>query len=345
MCNIAGYVGTRPAAPILLDMIRAQEGYAGGYYTGLATLHEGKLYYAKLTGDTDRLRLLTEASSLPGSIGIIHSRSRSGGGDEWAHPFIGIRENEPFCAYVANGAVGIYADRAEEFNALTQQLLDRGYPMPSAVVTEKPAYLQLKDGRSVHMSDAMCQLILSHMDRGEEQASAMESAFCEMPSEIVGLMLSPENPESITFARFNKPMSVAFAAHGAYLSSTPLAIPDDAGEPTLLPTNSFGSIRASGFTATPMQAPPMPVIPFTPALRSRAYQAVEAALSEAPRTFSYLTKNVVRPLFDGKVLYQAAPLCYDVLYSLKQEGRLQQRTVTVEGAFPRLTAPQFEMWL
>ena len=45
MCNIAGYVGNgkQEAAPILLEMMRAQEGYAGGYYTGIATIHEGKL--------------------------------------------------------------------------------------------------------------------------------------------------------------------------------------------------------------------------------------------------------------------------------------------------------------
>ncbi len=51
MCNIAGYVGTQPAAPLLIKMMRQQEGLCGGYYSGIATLHEGKIYYAKLTGD------------------------------------------------------------------------------------------------------------------------------------------------------------------------------------------------------------------------------------------------------------------------------------------------------
>ena len=46
MCNIAGYVGSRPAAPILLDMMRKQEGFAGGYFSGIATIHDGKLYHA-----------------------------------------------------------------------------------------------------------------------------------------------------------------------------------------------------------------------------------------------------------------------------------------------------------
>ncbi|MBQ7034845.1 MAG: glutamine--fructose-6-phosphate aminotransferase, partial [Clostridia bacterium] len=84
MCNIAGYVGDRPAAPILIEMIRRQQGLDGGYYTGIATIHQGRLHYAKLAGDLDHLLENSEAMNLPGNIGIIHSRTRSGGGDGWA---------------------------------------------------------------------------------------------------------------------------------------------------------------------------------------------------------------------------------------------------------------------
>ena len=108
MCNIAGYVGTKPAAPILIDMLRREEGFGGGYYTGIATIHEGKLHYAKLTGDVQRLVDLTEAASLPGTVGIIHGRSNSGGGDEWAHPFIGMRDGVPVQAYAGNGITGCF---------------------------------------------------------------------------------------------------------------------------------------------------------------------------------------------------------------------------------------------
>ena len=31
MCNIAGYVGERRAAPILIDMLRREEGLDAGY--------------------------------------------------------------------------------------------------------------------------------------------------------------------------------------------------------------------------------------------------------------------------------------------------------------------------
>ena len=44
MCNIAGYVGSRRAAPIIMEMLRREEGFAGGYYSGLATMCEGKIF-------------------------------------------------------------------------------------------------------------------------------------------------------------------------------------------------------------------------------------------------------------------------------------------------------------
>ncbi|NLB80278.1 MAG: hypothetical protein GX800_01355, partial [Clostridiaceae bacterium] len=52
MCNIAGYIGNKQAAPILIEMMKREEGFAGGCYTGIATLHQGRLHYTKLTGDT-----------------------------------------------------------------------------------------------------------------------------------------------------------------------------------------------------------------------------------------------------------------------------------------------------
>ena len=74
MCNIAGYAGDRQAAPILLEMLRAQQDFDGGLSTGVATIHEGKLHYRKLVGNVDDLIRNTDVLELPGSIGISHSR-------------------------------------------------------------------------------------------------------------------------------------------------------------------------------------------------------------------------------------------------------------------------------
>jgi len=50
MCNIAGYIGDRQAAPILVEMLRRQEWLDAGLGAGIATIHEGKIYHAKITG-------------------------------------------------------------------------------------------------------------------------------------------------------------------------------------------------------------------------------------------------------------------------------------------------------
>ena len=345
MCNIAGYVGERDAAPILIEMIKEQEGFNGGFYTGIATLHEGCIYYAKLTGDTDRLLALTEEAKLPGKIGVIHSRTRSGGGDEWAHPFLAYRNGAPFCAYVANGNVGCYRDRLPEFNEIAQQLFSEGFPLPSRIQIDPPAYIQLKDGTSVHMSDVMCQLIARQLKSETDYATAMTNAFCEAPSEIVGLLLSLDTPDRITYARFNMPMSVAFAAHGAYLASSPLAFPADASEHTILPANSSGYVLRDRFTVIPMSAPPMPVASITPLLRVKVYHAVKEALERQEMIYADLSKKIVRPLFEGDGPCPVAALTYEALLALKQQGLLKERIDTIEGAFPHLTAPKVKLWI
>jgi len=50
VCVIAGYVGSRRAAPVLLEMIERQEGLAGGYYAGLLADLREKTSAAILTG-------------------------------------------------------------------------------------------------------------------------------------------------------------------------------------------------------------------------------------------------------------------------------------------------------
>ena len=55
MCNIAGYIGPERAAPILIDMIRKQEGLNGGFFTGIVTVAEDGLHYAKVMGDLSEL--------------------------------------------------------------------------------------------------------------------------------------------------------------------------------------------------------------------------------------------------------------------------------------------------
>ena len=60
MCIITGYVGTKQAAPILIDMVRKAEGLDGGHYTGMATIHDGVIHG---TSATEYLIYPTESKS------------------------------------------------------------------------------------------------------------------------------------------------------------------------------------------------------------------------------------------------------------------------------------------
>ena len=347
MCNIAGYVGSERAAPILLKMMKEQEGFLGGFYSGLATLHEGKIYYAKLTGDVDRLIANTNAMELPGSIGIIHSRSKSGGGDEWSHPFVGIKNGEVVTAYVANGSIGCFQPRKAELNDVAMRLFEEGYSFPSAVKSDDGKYQRLPDGRAIHMSDTMCQLILAHMDQGKEISNAMTDAFCEMPSEIVGLLLSVSDPNAIYWSRVNMPMFVGFAEHGAYLSSTPTAIPSDAKEYSLLPACSSGVVRAGEYTEAPYQTPPARVAPMRADLCELVEHRVRELLTEREMNASELVKTL-RPMLLERGEWDCAPtaaMLYETLNTLMRQGLLQSKICRVDGAFEDLDAPKIYMRL
>ena len=346
MCNIAGYVGQKQAAPILIDMIRQQEGLAGGFYTGLATIHEGKIHYAKLTGDLDRLLENTDAASLPGTVGIIHSRSKSGGGDAWAHPFVDSTSlDAPTVAYVANGAAAHFINRIPEYCKIAQVLEDSGFPASAYENYNNKNYVSLENGANVHMSDVMCQMIRRNMARGSDAVTAMTDAYLEMPGEIVGLLLSLTDPGKIVWSRINMPMNLAFCDHGAYLASAALCFPDDAGDPQLLPTCASGYVTANSLYMTPYKSKPATVAPITADLQKKAYDAVLEALANGPKTNKELSE-LVKELFPTEYdCYQIAPLLYQVYYALKKQGRLVVESHRVPGSAEGLTAPKFTMSL
>ena len=343
MCNIAGYVGSRRAAPIIMEMLRREEGFAGGYYSGLATMQGGAIFHEKLTGDTDYLINNKPALACPGNIGIAHSRSKSGGGDEWAHPFVGMSGGCSRIAYVANGSLGCFAERIDEFSRLSAALDEAGYEFTSRnYEIETKKYPTLADGSAVHMSDVMCQLILRNLDGGMDSVCAMESAFCEMPSEIVGLLLNLSEPDSIAYSRVNMPMFLAFAPHGAYLASTPLAFPEDAGEPILLPAGSSGRVFADRIESVNYKKRPASIAPIDAALIGKAYLKACEVLAESQKSFSELCREIA-PLFEEADCNPRAALAYQILYSLAREGKLSIKEKRVPGARDDLDAPKLYM--
>lgn len=351
MCNIAGYAGQRRAAPILVEMLRAQEGFDAGYYSGIATIHEGKIYHAKLTGDTQRLCDMTEALSLPGNVGIIHGRSGPiCGDDRWAHPFIGYQGGRAEIAYVANGVGGFANSRRAEYGRLADSLMEDGYDISSRQICEKNIYYKLTDGTTAHVSDVMCQLIMKQVDAGKNIMQAMEDAFCEMPSEIVGILLSCSEPDKIFYSRINQPMFVAFASHGAYLATSAIALPDDATEPRLVPALSVGYVCAGGEFSSPYKSAPCTVAPITAKARKTAYDVIYSELSKGGCEVwcpirQYNLASGMQGVFSEADCNQTNALMYDILFSLYKEGKLKIEAKDFETDLAGITARRFILGL
>ena len=179
--------GLAAAAPILLEMIERQEGLAGGYYTGIATIADGTAALGEGGGRRGGAARGRVAIDAPGTIGLAHSRSNSGGDVAWAHPFIACDDS---LAYIANGAAATSRPhRRQRGRAATWR--------PAGTVTPRVAdeahrpYPVLEDGRCVHVSDVMAHAIEERWRPAGAGLRGHRAAFLELPAEIVGLFITP----------------------------------------------------------------------------------------------------------------------------------------------------------
>ena len=341
MCNISAYVGDRPATPILIEMMRRQEGLNGGFFSGITTIDNGEIRLRKCCGDLEHLLKTTDVASLGGKIGLAHSRTPGGHYDRWAHPFTAEKEGRSEIAIVINGAFLTFKDRTKEYVELAKEILSEGYPL-SATAKDGVSDLMLPEG-AVHACDLMCQLIMRNMDKGKDENTAITDAFCEMPAEIVALMLSRKFEDRIFLCRVSMPMFIAFAPHGVYMASSPTAFPEDAGEPIIIPPLTSGYVEKDGYHLSNFgERFPKKVLPLDVDTLSKVYSLLCEAMKKEPQTVASLAK-LVRETVVADHCIPAAVMVYSTLYSLKKQGRLKVEHVRVPGATEKLTAPQYNL--
>nr|HMN28278.1 glutamine--fructose-6-phosphate aminotransferase [Caldilineaceae bacterium] len=133
MCGIVGYIGRRPAAPIVLDGLRRLE-YRGYDSAGLAVLDPaGALQIRRAVGKLTNLEREVAAAPLAGQVAIGHTRWATHGPpvQRNAHPH---PSGNGLLAVVQNGIV-------ENFQSLRHELTAAGYSFASDTDTEVIAHL------------------------------------------------------------------------------------------------------------------------------------------------------------------------------------------------------------
>lgn len=340
MCVIAGYLGQHRAAPILIEMMKREEGLAGGYYTGIATIHEGVLHYEKVVGDVATLLRETPALDLPGTIGVIHSRTPGGGGRAWSHPFI---SGDGKLAYIANGSRALYEHI--DFPAAALRLYDLGYGFESAQPGPVGRYPVLPDGRAVHFSDVVCQAASAAYHAGEPSEERLIQAAIEtyerFPGSLVGLFLHADHPDEIAAVRYNKPLEIGRMGDGSIvMASTSLAFPDGVCSKFKMPHLCGARIaRHGGITLRPFTSPDLLPIGPLPSAAAQADIFRRQVASGDPVSVRALTDAFV-PLWPKDLPNEKEVVCYELLRALVDEGRIELRNHSVPGMEGQGTAPQ-----
>ena len=195
MCGIVGYIGKRPALPILIDGLRRLE-YRGYDSAGIAVLEGRELTVRRSVGKIAALETAIGAARLAGTLGIGHTRWATHGrpSEENAHP----HRSGPFVV-VHNGII-------ENHLALKKRLQGRGYTFSSETDTEVVAVL-----------------LHSHY-RGGDARRALAKTLAAIEGSYALGVLCIEEPGCLFAAREGSPLVIGCGEGEQFLASDVPAI-------------------------------------------------------------------------------------------------------------------------
>ena len=132
MCGIIGYIGNKPATPILIEGLRRLE-YRGYDSAGIAVIENDEVCRVRMPGKVEKLAAKIAQHQFEGTIGIGHTRWATHGkpSEANAHPHANGDET---IMLIHNGII-------ENYQSLCSQLTSRGYRFTSETDTEVMAHL------------------------------------------------------------------------------------------------------------------------------------------------------------------------------------------------------------
>jgi glucosamine--fructose-6-phosphate aminotransferase (isomerizing) len=198
MCGIVGYIGTKQAAPIILDGLSKLE-YRGYDSAGMAVYDgEGKINITKSVGRLKILENITRGGeTMPGLCGIGHTRWATHGvpSDINAHPHFNEAET---ITVVHNGII-------ENYLSLRKMLTERGYHFVSETDTEVLAHL------------------LDYYYKGNPLEAVTKVLHRVEGSYALGILFA-DCPDQIFAARKDSPLIVGQSEDGCFIASDVPAI-------------------------------------------------------------------------------------------------------------------------
>jgi glucosamine--fructose-6-phosphate aminotransferase (isomerizing) len=222
MCGIFGGVLKKGAvAPLIHDGLKRLE-YRGYDSVGFATIDAGVLQVRKDAGRIDDVVGRLDMGSMPGSMGIGHTRWATHGAPEMvnAHPHTDCDGN---LAVIHNGVI-------ENFMELKEELLNKGHNFKSRTDTE----------------------IIAHLIEEELKGDiALEEAVLKSLRRLEGsyaiAVVSTSDPRKILCARNESPLVLGVSENGTYCASDVPAMLPYTNKVVYLRNGEFATLDQDGY--------------------------------------------------------------------------------------------------
>ncbi len=192
MCGIVGYIGSRPAAPLLLDALKRLE-YRGYDSAGIVTLTD-KFNVKKDSGKIAEIDSRLDLADLPGTCGLGHTRWATHGkpSQRNAHPHV---DSFGRVAVVHNGII-------ENYLEIKQELKKRGFTFRSDTDTE-----------------VIPNLISFYLSRKLSPEQAVRRALSQLEGSFALGILIRDNPDKLIAARKESPLIVGLGKNEMFIAS------------------------------------------------------------------------------------------------------------------------------
>ena len=228
MCGIVGYVGPKPALPILMEGLKRLE-YRGYDSAGVALMDGGKVAVTKSAGRIEVLDHMLDYENQT-TTGIAHTRWATHGAptDQNAHPHTDASGR---IALVHNGII-------ENYRALRTYLVQQGVEFESETDTE-----------------VLAQLIGLRYDGNLEKA--VREALCDVVGTYGLAVVCADEPGVLVAARRGSPLIVGVGKNENILASDASAILAHTTQVIYLSDGEIVRITADGLRTTTLDAAPV----------------------------------------------------------------------------------------
>ena len=218
MCSIIGYSGLESAAPILVKGLQKME-YRGYDSVGIATESGKKIVLKKGVGKVVEVNNSIMLDTLPGNIGIGHTRWATHGKvtEKNAHPH---SSNSGKIAIAHNGII-------ENFEELKSELQNKGYKFQSETDTE-----------------VIANLIQLNFDETADIKQSIMKTVNQLKGHYSFVVIFEDG--TLAAARFHEPLIVGVGKNSHYISSDVLGFIEKTDDAIYVDNEDFVIVDGSG---------------------------------------------------------------------------------------------------